>query len=105
MANLQDILKRLSAENIDVGIWYDNERDQFMINLESLAKSHMHLYEDGILRGRYDYETKIDLNKNIDDIIFDLANEFNHALHGRSYGYSGWFILCEKLGVKCNVYM
>jgi len=105
MVYLEDIVKGLSKENLHVGIWYDENLDQFMINLESMAKSHMHLYENGILRGRYDYEKKIDFNKNIDDIIFELANEFNHALHGRSYGNNDWFILCDKLGVKCKIYM
>lgn len=101
---LEDLIKVLCKENITTSMHFDKEKEQFYIDLETRAKSELHLYEDGVIRGRYDYEQQIDLNQDTDDLIRVLCEEFNHALHGRNYYQYEWRLLCEKIGVKVEVY-
>lgn len=87
---IQDVMKELSKSKILTSIHYDIKKDQCYLDLETMAKSHLHLYEDGILRGRYNYETQIDLNSDIEDIICILCFEFNRAKCGRDYYSQSW---------------
>jgi len=95
---LIQILKELSKE-VYCSIEFDVEREQLFIDLKTMAKSDLFLYEDGIIRGRYNYEIQIDLNAEMDDLITTLCWEFNNALHGRDYGQDEWFNLCEKKNI------
>jgi hypothetical protein len=104
MVELIEILKRLSLEHIDCSLQYNIEKEQFFIDLQTEAKSELHLYDDGIIRGRYDYENQIDLNAEMNEIIINLCFEFRDAFHGRNYGQSGWFDLCKRNNVKIKVY-
>jgi hypothetical protein len=93
---LYDIVKVLASKGLSTSILYDAERDQFYIDLEARAKSEMYLYEDGILRGRYKYESQQDLNDDIDLLIRSLCFEFKYAKHGRDYGNGDWSHLCKE---------
>lgn len=100
---LIEILKELSKE-VYCSMEYNTEREQLFIDLKTMAKSDLFLYEDGIIRGRYDYENQLDLNAEMDDLIITLCNEFDNALHGRNYGQDEWFALCKKNNIKVEVY-
>jgi hypothetical protein len=102
--DLKDITKALSNKQISTTIQYNTDRDQLYIDLETRAKSELHLYEDGMLRGRYNYETQIDLSQDIESLITELCYEFNNALHGRSYCQIGWVELCESKKIKLEMY-
>ena len=64
----------------------------------------MFLYQDGIIRGRYEYENHLVLSDNMEELIKILCWEFDNALHGRNFGNKDWFELCEKNNVKVTVY-
>ena len=102
---IQDLMKVLCRENITTSMHFNKDKEQCYIDLETRAKSELHLYEDGVIRGRYNYEEQIDLNQDIDDLIRVLCEEFNHALHGRSYYQEEWGLLCEKIGVTVEAYI
>jgi transaldolase len=74
---IQDIMKALAKKGISTSMHYNSEKDQCYVDLETRAKSELHLYEDGILRGRYQYETQI------------LAASVRHPMH---------IIQCAQLG-------
>ena len=100
---LLEILRELSKE-VNCSMKYDVEREQLFIDLKTDAKSELHLYQDGVIRGRYDYENQLDLNSKMSDLIVVLCWEFDNALHGRNYGQREWFDLCKKNDVKVTVY-
>lgn len=102
---IQDLMKVLCKENITTSMHFDKEKEQCYIDLETRAKSELHLYEDGVIRGRYDYEEQIDLNQDINDLIRVLCEEFNNSLYGRNYYQESWGLLCEKISVKVEVYI
>lgn len=104
MEILETIMKTLSELNIQTSIKYDSEHQQIYLNLETDAKSHLHLFKDGIIRGRYNYQNQIDLTLPIDQLIDVLCQEFNNALHGRNFCQAGWAVLCEQKGIKLNMY-
>lgn len=90
-----ELLKDLTKENIWASVHYNEDSDEFFIDLNTHAKSHLHLYENGVLVKRYDRT----------EIVFDelilrkLCVEFKDSLCGRDYGNQDWFKLCEKLGI------
>jgi hypothetical protein len=95
---LKDILKVLSINDISAKMTYDVDMEMFVLDLQTLAKSHLYLYENGLLKGRYNYESYLELN--LDTILKDLCYEFTEALHGRDFGNVQWFSLCDKLNIK-----
>ena len=101
---IQDIMKVLAEKGVSTSMHYNSEKDQCYVDLETRAKSDLHLYEDGILRGRYDYETKIDLEQDIELLITELCHEFNNALHGRNYYQEAWGELCRSKGIVLGMY-
>lgn len=101
---IKDLMELLSKNKITSSIKYDDILNKIYLDLETNAKSHLYLYEDGILRGRYNYEVQIDLSENIDDVITKLCYEFADALHGRSYYQAGWGELCRQKGIKLETY-
>lgn len=100
---LKEILKELSINGISAKMTYSIEHEMFVLDLQTLSKSHLYLYEDGTLRGRYDYQSYIDFYLDTDSIIRNLAYEFTEALHGRDYGNSEWFSLCDKHNIKYEI--
>lgn len=101
---IQDVMKTLAIKGIYTSIHYDTEKNQCYVDLETKAKSELHLYEDGTLYGRYQYENKIDLTKDIEELITELCHEFNYALHGRDYCQSGWADLCRSKNITLNIF-
>lgn len=99
---LQNIMKELALKDVQTSIGYDKEEDVFYLDLQTNAKSHRYLYENGVIKGRYGYESKIELNDNIKQLIIELCYEFYLSLHGRDYGQGAWVELCEKNGIKIN---
>lgn len=97
-------MKALAEKEISTSMRYDTEKEKFFLDLETNAKSELHLYEDGMLRGRYGYETQIDLSKDIELLLTELCHEFNMALCGRKYCQRGWAVLCLSKGItlKCE---
>ena len=98
---LLDILKALSKD-VYCSMEYDTEKEQFCIDLKTMAKSDLFLYEDGMLRGRYN-EKQINLNDEMEVLIVTLCREFDRALCGRDFGQAEWFELCKKNNVNVIV--
>jgi hypothetical protein len=101
---IQDVMKALAKKGISTSMHYNGEKDQCYVDLETRAKSELHLYEDGILRGRYQYENQIDLTQDIEELVTKLCHEFNNALHGRSYCHEAWVELCRSKGLVLKMY-
>ena len=102
---IQDLMKVLCKEDITTSMHFNKDKNQCYVDLETRAKSELHLYEEGVIRGRYDYEEQIDLSQDIDDLIRVLCEEFNRTLHGRDYYQEEWGLLCKKIGVKVEAYI
>ena len=100
---LLSIAKILAKNNIPTSIHYNFEKDQFYIDLDTRAKSELHLYEDGVLRGRYSYETNLNFEDEVSNLIKILCVEFSRALYGRDYYNQAWADLCEKNNVTLNI--
>lgn len=98
--SIQDIMTTLAKHNIDTSLDINPTKNILCLDLKTDAKSHLYLYEDGTLNGRYDYEITIDMNDDMDNIIKQLCHEFVNALCGRDYGQEAWFVLCNKLNIK-----
>lgn len=101
---IQDIMKSLAKKGISTSMCYNQTQGLCYIDLQTMAKSHLYLYEDGMLHGRYDYEKQIDLNQDIEILITELCHEFNYALHGRNYCQEGWSELCKSKGIVLEMY-
>ncbi len=102
---LTDIMRELALRGVSTSMAFNKEFNILCIDLDTQAKSHLYLYEDGTILGRYNYANRLDFSNKISDTIYSLCGEFSKALHGRSYGNSEWFNLCKKLEVKCEIYM
>jgi len=101
---IQDVMKLLAKNGVSTSIHYNSEKNQIYCDLETMAKSELHLYEDGILRGRYQYEKQIDLNQETECLLNELCIEFNHALHGRSFCQGAWADLCRSRNITIEMY-
>jgi len=102
---IQGIMKALAKKGVSTSMHYNSEKAQCYVDLETRAKSELHLYEDGVLCGRYQYEKLIDLNQDIEELITKLCHEFNQALHGRSYCNGEWADLCRSKGIILETYV
>jgi len=100
---IHDVMMGLAKKGISTSMHYDENKKLCYIDLNTKAKSHLHLFEDGMLYGRYDHEKKIDLTKNIEDIVTELCHEFNDALHGRNYCQQAWADLCVSKGIVLDM--
>jgi len=92
---LQDLMKELAIRDIDTSIHYDKASGQFFLDLETMAKSELHLYESGLLRGRYEYQKEINLGQNVEGVLSDLCDEFQNAMHNKDSGSQAWKALCK----------
>jgi hypothetical protein len=97
------LMKELAKNGVATSINYDFERDEFYIDLDTRAKSELHLYENGIIRGRYDYENSLNFEDEMPDLIRSLCYEFSNALHGRNYYNQAWAELCLKNDVPLKI--
>jgi len=98
MEDLKNIMITLADEGVYTHISYDFDIRECYLDLQTEAKSHLYLYESGILKGRYKYETTVDFHS--DNIVEFLCREFSKALCHKDYGNGRWFALCEKLDIK-----
>ena len=90
-----EIGKYLAEQNISVTLCFHSETKQYYWDLNTQAKSDLHLYEDLTLKGRYGYISKLE-NETLEENIQSLCWEFKDCLHGRDYGSCAWFELCKK---------
>jgi hypothetical protein len=97
--SLYYIMKELAKYDVETILAIDGSNNMFL-DLKTEAKSHLYLYEDGTIKGRYDYENIIDLTHDIDGIIISLCYEFKNGTYGRDYGQNGWFDLLKKLEIE-----
>lgn len=102
MMNLQKTMLLLQKENIETSIKLDDSGEMYL-DLQTMAKSHLYLYESGRLIGRYDYETFVDFS-DINSLLSCLCVEFNHALHGRGYFQDSWGKLCERKQIALEIF-
>ncbi len=102
---LYQVINELTKNGIETSNCFDTKNGKHYVDLKTMAKSHLYLYEDGIIVGRYNYKNKIDLTKDVSEIVVDLCNEFNEALHGRDYGQDNWFDLCRTNNINIKSYM
>ena len=49
---IQDIMRELAKRRVSTSMHYNVEKKQCYVDLETMAKSELHLYEDGMLHGR-----------------------------------------------------
>ena len=99
MDNIQKIFLLLHKNGVTTDARIDVE-DNVYLDLNTGAKSRLYLYEDGTLKGRYNYKNKVDLTLSEGDILRDLCYEFVNCLHGRDYFNHDWKKLCEKQNIK-----
>lgn len=93
-----DSMKFLAKKGITTSLLYSSEEDQFYIDLNTGAKSHLYLYEDGTLVGRYKKFGKLDWNQHdLESVVYDLCYQFTQSLCGRSYYNGEWKNLCDSL--------
>lgn len=97
-----EIMKALAKEGISTSMNYSLEKEEFYIDLDTRAKSHLHLYENGVLLGRC-FQEEIDLTSDIEDLIHYLCINFKRALWGRNYYNESWVKLCNSKGIVINV--
>lgn len=97
--DLLAILKLLALEDISATVKYDREKDLFYVDLKTEAKSHLYLYENMMLKGRYGYEEELDKELDNEQLLRQLCFIFKICLHGRDFWNPKWAQLCKKLNV------
>lgn len=101
---IQDVMKVLAKKGISTSIHYNSKEDQCYVDLQTMAKSELHLYESGLLCGRYLYEKQMDLNQDAEALVTELCYEFNKSLHGKSFGNEAWVELCRAKNIVIETY-
>jgi len=100
VSKLISVSKELATlHNIHTSIEFDVKKEQFFLNLQTESKSEAFVYEDGIVRGRYDYENTINLDLPNEELILVLAEEFSNSTHGRDYYQTAWKEFCKLHGI------
>lgn len=89
-----EIAKCLAFRGIEVTLNFCPKKNQYYWNLNTQAKSHLFLYEDLTLEGRYDYKSKLDYDT-IEDNIRTLCYEVLECKCGRDYISCAWSDLCR----------
>lgn len=79
---------------------YDKTSDLFYYDLNTGAKSHLHLFEDWHVEGRYNYSNQIEIEEwaTMEHILTRLFWEFKDCIHGRDYYNTDWMEIGVKLG-------
>lgn len=101
MIDIFEIQKFLVKKGISVTLNWSRADEQFYLDLNTRAKSGLHLYEDLTLVGRYD-KTKLRINENetIESVGESLCWHFFDCLHGRNYWNGDWEKLCNEYNIK-----
>ena len=95
-----DLFVELRRKGVLTTIDYNSQNNSVYLDLETGAKSHIYLYPDGKILGRYNYESKVDMNQPVNDLIKDLCVEFLTSLHGRGYYQAAWRDLCLNYNLQ-----
>lgn len=95
---VNEIIRAL-VENGIKGVTVNLDKDGILYyDLNTQAKSHLYLREDFVLKGRYAYESKLNPEQDMDEILRDLFWEFRECMHGRDFYSADWMELGVKLG-------
>lgn len=92
------ILREIVKDGLTPILIYDVSKDKIYLDLQTMAKSHLYLYEDGLVEGRYGYNNVLDLESN--SIKEELCWEFINCTKGRDYYSANWSIFCEKQQIE-----
>lgn len=94
---VEDVILQLIKYQVIPSIGIDAEGITYH-DLETRAKSHLYLYDDGTVKGRYDYVNNVFENADtVDEVIMNLVHEFENCLHGRNFYSFFWMNLRETL--------
>lgn len=94
----QNIISFILDKKIEISIKKDQESEEIYFDLNTQAKSWLHLYPNNdnsfTVRGRYGYETTISYNNSEEDdfnrVFKELCYEIKHCLHGRDFMNTDW---------------
>lgn len=100
---LVEIVSELRKKQIYMGIRLCYKKGMFYCDLRTEAKSHLYLYENGEIEGRYNYAEKVDLSAPTDEVILELCKHFKNAMCNRVYGNPMWIHLCNMKGINIRV--
>ena len=97
-------LEFLTRAGIDVTIKYNQEKKTWYADLNTGAKSHMHLYDDGgrniIIEKRYNEKDEFyyEFDDQIEDILDFYCYNFVSCIKGRSFGNENWVAFVKERG-------
>lgn len=103
--NVSDVVKELCKMGLTgVKFEYDKDQEMFYFDLNTGAKSHLYLYEDFHVEGRYNYKSKVHPECGLESILRELYWEFDNCICGRDYYNYEWKEIGVQLGIiKKNV--
>lgn len=96
-----DVVKELTKMGLsDIKLNYDKGRDLFYWDLNTGCKSHLHLFEDWHVEGRYNHSNKFSVVElaNLEDILCWLFYEFKGCRYGRDFYNQEWMEIGVQLG-------
>lgn len=98
-----DSLGILLNAGIEVSMHYDREKKLWYADLNTGAKSHMYLYDDGkIITLEKRYNEKDQLNYEFDNSMEDILNfycyNFVSCIKGRSFANENWVAFAKERG-------
>lgn len=93
-----DLVSRLVSLGLEVTMCYDRIEDKPYFNLNTGAKSNLHLYYDGSFKMRYDRTGNVYKEQNLYDAIDEVYSLFTIAMHGRDFFNLEWVNVGEYLG-------
>ena len=67
-------------------------------DLNTGAKSHMQIFEDGVVHMRYEEKGYVSAEDTLEENIDYLCGLYEDCLYGRTYGSSAWFELVDARG-------
>jgi len=97
-----DVVKALVVGGISgIEMCLDRETGEVYYDLKSGAKSHLHLYEGFVVKGRYGYENRLDIAEytTVSDVMGELFLEFKKCFYGRDFYNPDWMELGVMLGL------
>lgn len=98
---IEEVARLLVLNGVSTSIHFDTERSMIYLDLNTHSKSHLYLYEDGMIVGRYEFTKNINLlTDDPKDLLVELCELFKWSLHYRGFGNTDWFDLCEELGIN-----
>lgn len=99
-----DSLGILLNAGIEVSIHYDREKKVWYADLNTGAKSHMYLYDDGgrniTLEKRYNEKDEFyyEFDNQMEDILNFYCSNFIGCIKGRSFANEHWVAFAKQRG-------